>query len=102
MELSLEIKEDETAVLFLNDCNGYYSSDPKADLVLVTNFNYDMVKQAEKSQIGVGRVGGKWTEALSLLKMNYRKILKGNESEFNREPFIDLIKYKYKVISGNY
>ncbi len=50
MELILE--KNESAVLFLDDCNSYYCSNPKAFLVAVFDFNAFKVRKAEESQVG--------------------------------------------------
>lgn len=57
MELILE--ENESAILFLDDCNGFKYSNPKALLVAVLNFNAYKVKRAEESQIEATRMGEK-------------------------------------------
>lgn len=100
--MELVLKENESVILFLDDCNGYYCSNPKAFLVAVLDFNAFKVKNAEKSQVGVYRIGGKWDKALEDCNMNYRVILKGNKSDFTDEKFKNFIQQEYKVIRGNY
>ena len=94
----LATKNNETLVLFLNDCNGYERLDPKADLVAVSDFVFDTVQNSERQQVGVERLGGNWKKALESSKMDFRIIVSGKKSEFSNEPF----SYEYKVISGNY
>ena len=99
MELNLE--ENESAILFLDDCNGYKCSNPKAFLVAVLNFNAYRVKRAEESQIEATRMGGKWVKALEDCNMKYRVLLQGDKSDFTDEKFKNFIQHKYKVIKGN-
>ncbi len=100
MELILE--KNESAVLFLDDCNGYYCSNPKAFLVAVFDFNAFKVHKAEESQVGAYRRGGRWEKALEDCNMKYRILLEGNKSDFSDEKFEKFIQHEYKVIRGNY
>lgn len=68
----------------------------------MSNFNAFRVRKAEKTQLGVGRMSGKWEKALEDCNMKYRTLLEGNKSDFTDEKFKKFIQYEYEVIRGNY
>lgn len=98
----LVIKSNETGVLFIDDLNMFQSKDPSADLVLVTNFDFNMIKDLEKKQLGVYRIGGNYKKALEDSGLSFRLIARGKKSEFNGDILALSISCEYKVISGNY
>lgn len=98
----LELKENETLVLFLNDKNGWMEDNPIADLVVVENYDYDIIKKEENKIPGAYHTGGSWKRAIDSSSLKYRLILDGRKSDF--VGIVDKYhKYEtYNVISGTY
>lgn len=97
----LKLKENETLVLFLNDNNGWCDDNPIADLVVVENYDYDLIKKKENKP-GAGHSGGDYELALIESGLNYKNIVHGKKSDF-----VSIVeKYHnyetYNVISGTY
>ena len=85
-------------VLFLDDCNMFEGANPIADLVDVFDTNELIMKALEKSQLGVGRHGGKWREIMSDGNIKFNHLSKGRKSDYKKDDY-DL---EYRLISGNY
>lgn len=98
----LKLKENETLVLFLNDNNGWNKDDKYANLVIVENYDSELVQKQEKNIPGVYHRGGNWEEALLKSRLKYKLLLKGKESDFTDiiEKYFDF--RTYNVISGTY
>ena len=98
----LELKENESLVLFLDDNNGWYNDNPKADLVVVENYDYDLIKKNERKMPGVCNRGGSWKRAVTDTGLNFRELISGKKNDFVNGDIVNHIKYTYDVISGNY
>lgn len=85
-------------VLFTNDDNGFSFQNPTADLVDVFNTSELIMKELEKTQVGVYRRGGSWREIIKDGNIEFNLISSGRKSDFSKEDY-DL---EYRVISGNY
>lgn len=100
--LSVRKKDNETLVLFLNDNNGWSHDNPIADLVLVENYDHDLIKSKEMKIPGVYQQGGNWKHAVSDAGLNFKEIISGRGSDFTKGDIVNYIKERYYVISGNY
>lgn len=98
----LTLNENESLVLFLNDNNGWSKNDKNADLVIVENYDSELVQKQEKDIPGVYHRGGNWEEALLKSRLKYKLLLKGKETDFSDiiEKYFDF--RTYNVISGTY
>lgn len=86
-------------ILFLNDCNGYEVLDPLASLVEIPDaINISILHILEKSQIGVGHIGGKWKEIMKDGKIEHTLISSGRKSDYSEKDYDE----EYFLISGNY
>lgn len=98
----LDLKENESLVLFLDDCNGWFNDNPKADLVVVENYDYDLIKDKERKIPGVYHRGGNWKQAVADTGLNFRELISSRKNDFITGDIVNHIKYTYDVISGNY
>lgn len=92
-------------ILFLDTCNLNEFTNPVAAHIEISDDfkNMDLNKiftSIEKTQEGVGHIGGNWKKIMDDLGINYTYIKGGHKSDFpeNKHSF-DLV---YTVISGNY
>ena len=98
----LDLKENETLVLFLNDTNGWRTDNPLADLVIVENYDYEKMKEKERKIPGVYNQGSNCKEVLTVSNLNYKILISGKRNDFVNGDIVKYIKETYHVISGNY
>lgn len=94
-------KEEELKkkILFLDDCNMFEGRNPLAYLVEIPDdINSSILHILEKSQRGVGRRGGKWTEIMEDGKIEHTLISSGRKSDYSEKDYDE----EYRLISGNY
>lgn len=98
----LKLKENESLVLFLDDSNGWYNDNPLADLVVVEDYDYDLIKSNEMKIPGVYHRGGNWKQAVADTNLNFRELISSRKNDYVNGEIVKHIKYTYEVISGNY
>ena len=85
----------------MKNCNGHEKRNPIATLIEVSdNTDIDRLKQAEKKQLGVGRMGGSWFQIMKDIGIQYQILSEGKNEDMKihaRNTYII-----YKLISGNY
>jgi len=93
------IREGYIRVLFLDNCNGFESRDPKADLVdIPAAIGKRELKALERRQPGAHNMGGSWKKIMQDGAIDHTEVASGKKSDFNEGDY-DL---EYSVISGNY
>ena len=76
----------------------FEAANPIADLVDVFDTSELIMKKLEKTQRGVGRMGGKWRDIMSDGNIKFNHLSKGRKSDYQEDEY-DL---EYRLISGNY